>query len=249
MQSSEIVIYLITCVFVIPLVIFVNKRLYSNISNEEHLEKGKVIQYIVKTYALVQFVGWPIIVLAFGAIKFVGHFSLRLPVKSLVAIFRFLYSLLRDYVQFHSLIVAITRYTFIVYDASATIFGINRLRKIFIATSIGVPLFSSAIYEVSVPLEKTYINWFYKEEWSESFKNDSGKQNVDHPDLELESSFFVLFHKLFSSSVANNVIIVGHVLFAVMYTNLVEGCIYIHIFVWVHRCIKYHFRILVQSHI
>ena len=238
MQSSEIVIYLITCVFVIPLVIFVNKRLYSNISNEEHLEKGKVIQYIVKTYALVQCLGWPIIVLAFGAIKFVGHFSLRLPVKSLVAIFRFLYSLLRDYVQFHSLIVAITRYTFIVYDTSATIFGINRLRKIFIVASIGVPLFSSAIYEVSIPLEKTYINWFYNKEWTDSFKNDSGKQNADPTDLELESSFFVLFHKLFSSSVVNIVISVGHILFSIIYTNLVEGCIYTHIFVWVHRYMK-----------
>ena len=247
MQSSEIVIYLITCVFVIPLVIFVNKRLYSNISNEEHLEKGKVIQYLVKTYALVQCVGWPIIVLAYGAIKFISHFSLSLPVKSLVSIFRFLYTLLRDFVQFHSLIVAIARYTFIVYDASATIFGINRLRKIFIATSIGVPLLSSAIYEVSVPLEKTYINWFYNEEWTYSFKNDSGKQNVDYTDLELESSVFVLFNKLFSSSVANIVTSVGHVLFLIMYSNLFEGCIYTHIFFWVYRYLKYHYRILVQS--
>ena len=235
MQSSEIVIYLITCVFVIPLVIFVNKRLYSNISNEEHLEKGKVIQYLVKTYALVQCVGWPIIVLAYGVIKLISHFSQSLPINSLVSIFRFLYTLLRDYVQFHSLIVAITRYTFIVYDSSATRFGINRLRKIFIALSIGIPIFSSALYEVSTPLEKTYINWFYNKEWTYNFKNDSAEQNVDYSDLELESAFFVLFHKFFSSSVANIVISVGHVLFSIMYTNLVEGCIYTHIFVWAHR--------------
>ena len=235
MQTSEIVIYLITCVFVIPSVIFVNRRLYSNISNEEHLEKGKVIQYLVKTYALVQCIGWPIIILAFGAIKLINHSSLSLPVKSLVCIFRFLYTLLRDYVQFHSLIVAITRYTFIVYDSSATRFGINRLRKIFIATSIGIPLLSSALYEVSIPLEKTYINWFYNKEWTYNIKNDSGKQNVDHSDVELESVFFILFHKFFSSSVENIVISVGHVLFSIMYTNIVEGCIYTHIFFWFRR--------------
>ena len=235
MQSSEIVIYLISCVFVIPLVIFVNKRLYSNISNEEHLEKGKVIQYIVKTYALVQCVGWPIIVFAYGAIKLISHFSMSLPVNSLVSIFRFLYTLLRDYVQFHSLIVAITRYTFIVYDSSATRFGISRLRKIFIASSIGIPLFSSALYEVSFPLEKTYINWFYNKEGTHNFKNDSEKQNVDHTDVGLESAFFVLFHKFSSPSVANIAISVGNVLFAIMYSNLVEGCIYTHLFVWAHR--------------
>ena len=189
----------------------------------------------ITTYALVQCVGWPIIVFAYGAIKLISHFSLSLPVNSLVSIFRFLYTLLRDYVQFHSLIVAITRYTFIVYDTSATIFGINRLRKIFIATSIGIPLFSSAIYEVSTPLEKTYINWFYKEEWTDSFKNDSEKQNVDHTDVGLESAFFVLFHKFSSPSVANIAISVGNVLFAIMYSNLVEGCIYTHLFVWAFR--------------
>ena len=235
MQSSEIVIYLITCIFVIPLVILVNKRLYSNISNEEHLEKGKVVQYLVKTYALVQCVGWPIIFLAYGTIKLISHFSLNLSVNSLVSLFRFLYTLLRDYVQFHSLVVAITRYTFIVYDAPATRFGINRLRKIFIATSIGTPLLSSALYEVSIPLEKIYINWFYKEEWTNNFKNDSQEQNVDQAEVELESAFFVLYHKFFSSSVENIVILVELVLFSIIYTNLVEGCIYTHIFVWARR--------------
>ena len=234
MQSYEIAVYVITCVFVIPFAIIVNKKLYSNIKNEEHLEKGKVIQYLVKTYALVQCVGWPFIILTYGSIRLLSHFSVDLPLKALVHSFRFLYTIFRDYVQFHSLIIAISRYTFIVHDSSATRFGISRLRKIFITSSVVVPLLSSVFYEFTCPIEKSYLYWSHGQ-WAETTQNSTKNQNAEQSGDELESAFFVLFRAIFSPSVVNAVSMVENVLFSIIYSNLVEGCIYCHIFIWLYR--------------
>ena len=235
MQSYEIVVYVITCVFVIPFAIIVNKKLYSNIKNEEHLEKGKVIQYLVKTYALVQCVGWPFIILTYGSIRLISHFSFGLQLKTLVHSFRFLYTIFRDYVQFHSLIIAISRYTFIVHDSSATRFGINRLRKIFITSSVVVPLLSSVFYEFTCPIEKSYLYWSYGQQWAETSQNNTKNQSYEQSGDELESIFFVLFRTIFSPSVVNAISMVENVLFSIIYSNLIEGCIYCHLFIWLHR--------------
>ena len=235
MNCSEIVPYVITCVFVIPSVILVNKKLYLNIKNEEHLEKGKVIQYLVKTYALVQCVGWPFMILTYGSFRLISHFSVDLPLRALAHSFRFLFTIFRDYVQFHSLIIAITRYTFIVHDSSATRFGINRLRKIFIASSFVIPLLSSVFYELTRPIERTYLYWFYGENWTKISQNITENQNGEQSGDELESAFFVLFRTFFSSSVINAISAVENVIFSIIYSNLVEGCIYYHIFVWFQR--------------
>ena len=235
MNCSEIVPYVITCVFVIPSVILVNKKLYLNIKNEEHLERGKVIQYLVKTYALVQCVGWPFMILTYGSFRLTSHFFVELPLRALVHSFRFLFTIFRDYVQFHSLIIAISRYAFIVHDSSAARFGINRLRKIFIVSSFAIPLLSSVFYELTHPIERTYLYWFYGEKWTEISQNITENQNAEQSGDELESSFFVLFRTFFSSSVINAISAVENVIFSIIYSNLVEGCIYYHIFIWYQR--------------
>ena len=110
---SEIVSFCIVLIFILPLTIFVNKKLYFNIKNEEHLEKGKVVQYIVKTYSLIQCIAWPVLVFYFGMIRIVNeikrvHESLIL--QFLVSTFRYLYTFIRDYLQFHSLVIECIMY-------------------------------------------------------------------------------------------------------------------------------------------
>ena len=105
-----VIVFILFLVLVIPLIIFVNRNLYLNIKNEEHLEKGKVIQYLIKTYALVQCIAWPCIGILCWLIKLIGMYSLNAPFSTIVSTFRFLCTLLRDYLQFHSLVVAIVRY-------------------------------------------------------------------------------------------------------------------------------------------
>ena len=57
----EILAYSIFVLIVIPTGITVCKKLYDNVKNEEHLEKGKILQRITKTYAVAQCIAWPII--------------------------------------------------------------------------------------------------------------------------------------------------------------------------------------------
>ena len=58
----DITAYFIYCLFVVTLGTMVNKKLYQNVKNEEHLEKGKIIQRILKTHSLLQIFVWPFII-------------------------------------------------------------------------------------------------------------------------------------------------------------------------------------------
>ena len=113
----------IGCVFVfivMPLGVAVCKRLYEKIKSEEHKEKGKVVQTLIKNYCL-------------------------------------LYHFYRVYLSFHSLVVATTRYTFLMYDIQTESYGVKKLRNLFISVSIGVPLIHTIISICVQPLE---VRWF-----------------------------------------------------------------------------------------
>ena len=56
--------YFAYCFSVVTFGIVVNKKLYQNVRNEEHLEKGKIIQRIMKTHSLVQCITWPVLISA-----------------------------------------------------------------------------------------------------------------------------------------------------------------------------------------
>lgn len=47
--------------------------------------------------------------------------------------------------------------------------------------------------------------------------------------------FFVIFNELFSSSLVKGISLIDDILVSVIYSNLIEGCIYIHIFTWFRR--------------
>ena len=233
--SFEIIIYIITSVIVIPLVILVNKKLYYNIKHEEHLEKGKVIQHIVKTYSLCQCVGWPCIVLFYGLIKTICYFSQNDSCNQAVLIFRFLYTFFRDYLQFHSLIIAICRYSFIIFDFKSQTFGIAKLRTFFIGASIGVPFFTAILYEITRPIEKTYMYWFYGTTLPQDSPNATDTQPIEPVDFKTRSIPFIIFNEISSPSVVHVVSVVENIVFSIIYSNLIEGCIYTHIFIFLRR--------------
>ena len=233
MESYEIIIiYIFSCVLVIPLIIVVNKKLYLNIKNEEHLEKGKVIQQIMKTYALLQCLIWPVIVIAYGLIKLIGYFSLNLYFKTSVSIFRFLYTIFRDYLQFHSLVISICRYIFIVWESTATRFGIQKIRSYVTCASVLIPFVTAVLYELTCPIEKTFIHWFYGDKGCDVLQNETKNETLDLIESDCESATFKSFNKIFSSSMVQAISIIENVLFSIIYSNVIEGFIYIHIFIW-----------------
>ena len=236
LQLSEILLFISGGLILIPLIIFVNKRLYTNIKNEERQEKGKVIQFIIKTYALVQCIGWPCLFIAYGLIKLIQLFSIDyLSIKSFGSIYRFLYTLLRDYLQFHSLILATCRYMFIVLPSTSTKIGIDRLRKLLIFASMGIPILTTTLYELTCPIEKTYINWFYGQKLNRNIHNHTYDQWIKIDSSELESAAFVMFNRFLPSSFTHAVSMIENVLFSIIYSNLIEGCIYIYIIIFLKR--------------
>ena len=53
-------IFVVAFVFIVlPLGLFVCKNLYDKMKNEEHRDKGKVIQTIIKNHCLIQMIAWP----------------------------------------------------------------------------------------------------------------------------------------------------------------------------------------------
>ena len=236
---SEIILFCLVLILILPLTIIVNKKLYFNLKNEEHLEKGKVVQFIVKTYSLVQCVAWPVLVFYFGMIRIVNeikpvHESLML--QFLASTFRYLYTFLRDYLQFHSLIIAISRYTFTVYESKAGKIGIKRLRAFFIGASISVPFLTSTLFELTRPIEKIWIHWFYKEKFSSSAIYQNLTINYqDQDEFQFQSFAFATFNKNFPSAVIDMISYMDGLLFSIIYSNLIEGCIYTHIFVFFTR--------------
>ena len=163
-----------------PLGILVHQKLYRNIKNEEHLEKGKLVQRIMQTFSLLQCFTWPLIII------FVGVFATCTSVfkiledplaASFLNVFRFAYNVNRDYVSFNSLTIAISRYILLVCDRQDEQFGIQRLRTLLVSLSLGVPIFSNIIYEAVQPKEHAWYALFYNDQLDLYTKPNSSLRN------------------------------------------------------------------------
>ena len=234
----QLISFIVCFILILPLIIYVNKKLYDNIKNEEHLEKGRVIQQITKHYSQLQFIGWPFVLVSFGLIKLLNCISPlthSLTVQILVSTSRYGYTFFRDYLQFHSLVIAICRYTFIVWESTAEKFGITRLRRLFIGASIVVPVLTSTLYEVTCPIEKFYVSWFYGIGLSQEFSNTTNKVGESLLDRNFESLAFEVINSYCSPFVIDCLQIIDTALFSVIYSNVIEGIIYANIFIFYHR--------------
>ena len=234
----QLILFIVCIIFILPLVIYVNKKLYNNIKKEEHLEKGRVIQYIIKHYAQFQFIGWPCFVVSFGVIKLliiIIPVSQTLTVHILASTLRYAYAFFRDYLQFHSLIIAICRYTFIILESKAEKFGIIRLRRFFIGASIAVPLLTSTLYELTCPIETFYVRWFYGVGLSQEISNNTKKSEESLNDRTLESLAFRISNSSFSPFVIDCAQFLETAIFSIIYSNIIEGILYAKIFIFYHR--------------
>ena len=214
-----------------PFSIFVNKTLYQKIKNEEHREKGKVVQIIIQTFSLVQCLCYPSILLCVGLLKFSLDYLKLLGLadaRYLITSVTFSISLLRDYLAFHSLIISIARFTFIAFDSTAEKFGIQRIRKIVIALSITIPLVSTVLYDATTPIEATatvfdafYYNPISSNETNQTLENTYGDIN-----LAIQSPLYCLVNTYFPRSIVSSMKIVEKILFILIYSNVIEAILY-----------------------
>ena len=231
----EICLYFIAACSLMVLGVIVNNRLYQNVKNEEHLEKGKVIQRILKTFAWVQCYGWPpIICLAFalklnaGVLDLIPTPVLHLCIKML----RAMYTMINNYVGFNSLIIAITRYFFIVHEVVAERIGIKRLRSIFLALSIGIPMITSLINESINPVEEAWSSIFVPNYHPSENRNDENSTTMNitsiSPLLHIPDRYVPSFAKF-------GMQIFWFIMLVSTYSNISEGIMYLRIYIYYFR--------------
>ena len=136
--------------------IAIGKKFYDNVRKEEHQERGKVIQKIMKTYALVQCIGWPIVMIL-AWLLYINKFVLTILqhdiTRQAMISLRFGYTMFRVYVGFNSLIIAICRYSFIIHEDQVFKFGVNRIRSILQICSVVIPI----VLALSIFMERLLI--------------------------------------------------------------------------------------------
>ena len=233
------ILYISFCLFIIPIGIIIGMKLYKNIKNEEHKEKGKVIQKIMKTYAIVQCFSWPFLMIWHGflhvnaEIHVIPHSTLRY----IFSLTRFLSSLNTDYVSFNSLIIAICRYIFLVFESNAERIGIAKLRNILIGASLGVPIFRSLLHQATVPIEENFHLTFFPftDDFAQNKSTADFKDSSDMSSGVLESPLYTFVQHVFPSTVTWGMKCISDVMVFIMYSNILEGIIYAHTFIFARR--------------
>ena len=221
--------------------VIVNKKLYSKVKKEEHQERGKVIQRIMKTYALIQCIVYPALAIL-GWFLYLNKTVLTIIQPSLVrpviTLSRFTFTLFRKYIGFNSLIIAVCRYSFIFYEDQVFKFGINRIRYIFLTSSVCIPLILGFLNEATIPIETVWY-CFFAPRVNETMIGSGDlastslfctKSNIDEI---TESPIYSLIHEYLSPSLNYAMEVTSKILVSLVFLNIIEGFIYFHTFVYI----------------
>jgi len=226
---------------VISLGIAIGIKLYNNVKNEEHNIKVKVIQSIIKTYAMVQCIAWPLFLLL-GLLIMVSnrtHFSKSHPalMNTVKSIWRFFFTLTCSYVGFNSLIIAICRYIFIVYVTHNESFTIKRLRNGFLASSIMVPIIVAILHEATVPKHESLMKGYAPD--SDTSSNNIASDLAFHGNMSNTTSgivpqsfVFIFVDTYFPKLIKTAMKIVNSFMKFAIFSNIFEGLIYLHIYIY-----------------
>jgi len=238
--SSDIVFDLVTGLMV-PISFIINKTLYTNVKNEKHLEKGKIVQQIIKTFALVQCVSIPCIAI-FHALIYVCIVTLECieitTARYLISAFKCAFVYYIDFVGLHSLIIAISRYAFLVFDSQTERFGVQRLRKVLILSSLCVPLITTFLYDATYSNKNfPYLCRYLNGCQSSHIRTVNGSVNVneDHGSNEYDSPLYIIVNESFPNQFKYGLEIFMWVLLFPIYSNVFEGFIYIHTWIVMKR--------------
>ena len=233
--------FIVFCIIVIPIGLIIGKKLYHNVKQEEHLEKGKVLQRIMKTYVVVQCFAWPSILSLMGVMTILARTvdltednpPLETLLRAMISIYKFLYTLTICYVGFNSLITAICRYIFIVVVQHNDVLTIKRIRKWILISSIIVPILLGISHEATVPMHKTWVNilghMIAPEHDSMALISTHEKRNIT---IKLhQSPLFNFVDEYFPCTIKLGIKTLFTVLKVVIFSNVIEGCLYTHIYI------------------
>ena len=199
-----------------------------------------MIQRIMKTYAVVQCVAWP----CWGVCSWLllvdnEMIHLLSPSLNLIAVFtlRFAFTIIRCYVGFNSLIIAICRYCFIVFDEKTSKYGIQNARRIFISASIGIPLLVALSNEAATPIE--YHPWIiYMHNDLELTRNsyiNNTYFNANEIDDTFQSPIYRFANRYFPTVMTYGVKLFCMAAILLIFSNISEGILYLHTYIYCRR--------------
>ena len=228
-------------------------KLYKNVKKEDHQERGKVIQMIIKTYAIVQCIFWPfflVLVCILRASKLFFNVIPTIVTSYAIGWLRFLFTIVRIYVGLHSMIIAIARCCFIVYDVQISRLGIQTVRRLFMSCSIGIPVFLALLREATSPRMKMFYMYAYSmPEYNESYENNYNQSldflnedfnkldflNEDFNKSSQQSIVYTFVTDNLPSSLIYWMALFCNSMIAIIFTNIVEGFVYWHTYVFCKR--------------
>ena len=238
-DAVSLMVFRGTLALILIIGVMINHKLFNNVRKEIHKDKGKVLQRIMKNYAIIQAIGWPCISLGFIALMVVlhtygGHLNPCIYVYG-AHILIFSYLLLRFYIGLNTLIIAFGRYLFVVHDDQVLKFGLKKVAKILIYSSFIIPLLMSLL-AVSVTTYE-YNGWLAEIHVHEMACSltDVDKLKTNETSLSYQSPIYTLVHSSLPSSVTYCLYILYVVFASILYLNVTEGFIYVKCFVFVFR--------------
>ena len=237
----EVIGYFLYSISMITLGISVNNRLYKNVKKEEHLEKGKIIQRIMKTHSLVQCIAWPCLIVMAFFLKLNKHLHLDFIPKPYVGYFiqiqRFSNSLNACYGGFNSLIMAISRYVCIVHHHAVDRYGVRKVRKFLIGSSIGIPFLLAILADALVPVENIWEMLFMPDIDLALAEHQNGntsthvKKMIKIP----ESPIYYITNTFLPPKIVSFFTLVWTASMFLIHSNLLEGIIYLHTYIYYKR--------------
>ena len=239
-STTSFIMYFIFCCINIPLGIIVNRTLFRNINKGNHREKGKIVQRIIKTYSIVQCISWPFILISTVILYFNKTAFKIIPTNLFhpaISIIRLICALNRNYVAFNSLIIATSRYIFVVFEKQIDTFKIRNVRAFLLTISVGVPMISTLLHQTATPTGIQWLSFFmpHTDEIQLLFAN----QSLDINDVlmsEIEQSpIYTFVHEYLPSSLINVIWFVEIFMSIAIYSNIIEGYMYAHCYYIIKR--------------
>ena len=235
----EMLFYFCYCCVTMSFGVILNKKLYKYVKDEEHKEKGKIVQRILKTFALVQCIGWPVIMTFGFLLKLNSELLDVIPMRFVhysIIFLRALYTTINSYIGFNSLIIAITRYVFTVHNSIVQKIGIQKLRSIFISSSIMVPMVLAYLNESIIPVEEVWSSIFIPN-YAYSVERASEKLSIDNSTtISAITRPLLAFPDHYSLDYLKCVLqVIWFFMLVITYSNLVEGFLYLRVYIYYYR--------------
>ena len=237
----EMIAYFVYSLSMITLGVCVNRKLYGNVKNEEHLEKGKIIQRIMKTHSMVQCFAWPCLITFAFLLKLNKHLNLEMVDSSclgyIIIIQRFFNNLNGFYGGFNSLIMAISRYVCIIYQDAVERYGVRKLRKVLIGSSIGVPVFLAITTEALTPVEDVWGSLFMPN-YTNPYDLSKTNYTALYDDMVFKmphSPLYQITNMYLPSEVQAGLKLFWKVSLVLIHLNILEGIMYLHVYIYYYR--------------